>query len=96
MAVNKNQFEGYVKSDGSSPTVTTDSLFITGVIEVKEERDVSTLYIPGAFLHTKNDETILMLLRGQLAELLVKVDPKLYRKYVITSRKGVPMIYVKL
>ena len=33
---------------------------------------------------------------GKLAELLVKVDPKLYRKYVIISKQGVPMLYVKL
>ena len=37
-----------------------------------------------------------MLLCGKLAELLVKVDPKLYRKYVITSKQGGPMLYVKL
>ena len=37
-----------------------------------------------------------MLLHGKLAELLVKVDPSLYRKYVITSKQGVPMLYVKL
>ena len=33
---------------------------------------------------------------GKLEELLVKVDPKLYRKYVITSKQVVPMLYVKL
>ena len=27
---------------------------------------------------------------------MVKVDPKLYRKYVITSKQGGPMLYVKL
>ena len=37
-----------------------------------------------------------MLICSKLAELLVKVDPKLYRKYVIKSKQGVPMLYVKL
>ena len=37
-----------------------------------------------------------MLLRGRLADIMVKVDPSLYRKYVTTSKKGVPMLYVKL
>ena len=37
-----------------------------------------------------------MLLRGDLAELLVKVDPKLYRKYLITLKQGLSMLYVKL
>ena len=37
-----------------------------------------------------------MLLRGNLAEILVNVDPKLYQKYVITLEYGVPILYVKL
>jgi hypothetical protein len=37
-----------------------------------------------------------MLLKGKLAELMVQVDPLLYRKYVITSSKGEPMLYVRL
>ena len=49
-----------------------------------------------AFLHAENDDYVLMLLCGKLAELLVKVYPKLCRKYVITSKQGVPMLYVKL
>ena len=76
--------------------MTTGAVLITGVIEAHEERDTTTCDIPGAFLHADNDETVLMLLRGKLAELLVKVDPKLYRKYVITLRKGILMLYVKL
>ena len=30
---------------------------------------------------------IIMLLKGKVAELLVQVDPSLYRKYVITNSK---------
>ena len=37
-----------------------------------------------------------MLICVKIAELLVKVDPKLHRKYVITSIQGVTMLYVKL
>ena len=36
-----------------------------------------------------------MLLCGKLAELLVEGDPIIYRKYVTTSKKGVPMLYTK-
>ena len=39
---------------------------------------------------------MLMLLRGKLAEMMVKIDPSLYRKYVTFSPKGVPMLYVRL
>ena len=37
-----------------------------------------------------------MLLKGKLMELMVQIDPKLYRKYIITSSKGEPMLYVCL
>jgi len=52
--------------------------------------------IPGAFLNAENDEYIIMLLRGKLAELMVQIDPQLYRKYVTFGQKGQPMLYVKL
>ena len=54
------------------------------------------LDIENDFLHAENDEYVLMLLRGKLAELLVKVDTKLNRKCVIASKHGVPMLYDKL
>ena len=37
-----------------------------------------------------------MLLRGKLTELMVKIDPGLYRKYVTMSARGQPMLFVKL
>ena len=37
-----------------------------------------------------------MRLEGRLAELMVKVDPSLYRKYITTSSKGKPILYVKM
>ena len=89
-------YDEYYKSNGSSPTVNTDSIFLTGVGDAHERRAVAILDIQNAFLHAENNEYVLMLLRGKLSELLVKVDPSLYRKYVITSKQGVPMLYVNL
>ena len=92
----QRSYDGYDKSDGSSPIVATDSIFLTGVVDAKEGREVAILDIANAFLHAENDERILMLLRGKLAEMMVKIDPSLYRKYVTFSQKGVPMLYVRL
>ena len=70
---------------------------MTTAIDAHEERDVAVVDIPGAFLNTtNNDKTILMCLRGALAEMMVCVDPKLYRKYVTTTPKGTPVLYVRL
>ena len=37
-----------------------------------------------------------MLFKGKLAELMVMVDPKLYRKYVTYDSKGNTMLYVQM
>ena len=69
---------------------------ITCTIDGHQERDVALMDIPGAFLQAENDEFIVMLLRGKLAEMMVKVDPELYRTYIIMSPLGQPMLYFKL
>ena len=92
----KRTYDGYDNSNGSYPTVNTDSVSLTGVVNAHERRAVVILDIKNAFLHSENNEYVLVLLHGNLAELLVKVNPSLYRQYVITSKKGVPMLYIKL
>ena len=37
-----------------------------------------------------------MLLRGKLAEMMVRIDPALYRQYITYSAKGIPMLYGRL
>ena len=90
------QREYIKKEDAASPTVAMDSTFITGAIDAYENRDVATCDLPGAFLHTVTDEKVIMVLRGELCELMVKVDPKLYRKFVSKDKRGKPVLYVQL
>ena len=60
-------FLGYIKSEWSSPTVTTDGVVITSTIEAHEGRDVVTANLPNAYLNADNSEQTLMLLKGKLA-----------------------------
>ena len=83
------------KEETSSPTVTTESLFLSCVIDAKEGRDVATCDIPGAFMQADMDEVIHVRLAGPLATLLARVDPESYEKY-IAYEKGKPVIYIKL
>ena len=46
---------------------------------------MATVDIPGAFMHSDQDETVYLHLQGTLTDLLVKCDPKLYRKYMVTE-----------
>ena len=60
-------YEGYEKKDGASPTVLTESVFLTGVIDAHERRAMAIIDVANAILQAYNNERILMLLRGKLA-----------------------------
>jgi hypothetical protein len=91
----RKQREYLSKEDVSSPTVAIESVLLTCAIDALERRDVATVDIPGAFMQADMDEVVHMKLEGQMAELLVRLDPKLYRKYV-HSCNGKPILYVEL
>merc|ERR1711966_624925 len=87
---------GYEKSDGSSPTARTDSVIMTGVVDAHERRNIAITDVENAFLQSENDQRIIMAIRGQTAELLVRLNPDLYRPYIWYTKKGVPMLYVQI
>lgn len=78
----------------SSPTITIKSLFLTCIIDALKNRYVITCDIPGAFMQADMDELIHVKLEGELAKLLVKLDPT-YEQYM-TKEWGKPVIYAKL
>jgi hypothetical protein len=80
----------------TSPTVSLESVLITSTIEAYEGREVAVVDIPGAYLSADMDEEVIMLLRGRLAELMVKTAPNIYRKYITMDAKNQPILYVKL
>ena len=57
---------------------------------------MATADLPNAHLHADNNDQTLMLLKGTLAELMVQIYPEFYHKYVITSPREEPMLYVRL
>jgi hypothetical protein len=63
---------------------------------VNKHRLVRCYDIPSAFVNTDMDEDVLMVLKGELAEMMVQIAPQVYRKYVIVDRKGTPILYIKL
>jgi hypothetical protein len=83
------------KENASSPTVSLESLLLTCVIDAMERRYAATADIPGAFMHADMDELVHIRFEGTLAELLVRINPILYRKYVFIER-GSLVLYAKL
>ena len=83
------------KEDSTSPTVSTEAVLLTSVIDAKERREVITVDIPGAFMQGDQDETVHMKLEGKLAELLAQCDPTKYQPY-LTTENGKTILYVEL
>jgi hypothetical protein len=77
------------------PTISTESTFITAAIAASKRRKVRCYDIPSAFVNTDVDD-VLMVLKGELAEMMVQIVPQVYRKYVTVDKKGTPILYVKL
>ncbi len=62
-----------LKEDAASPTVSTESTFITAAIAAKERRNVRCYNVPSAFVNTEVDEEVLMVLKGELADMMIQI-----------------------
>jgi len=90
------QCKPVAKDEAAAPTVMSEAIFVESTIYAHESHDVVTCDIPGAFLQADNPDFVLMQLDGILAELMVKIAPTLYHKYVTTNAKGKSVLYVQL
>lgn len=92
----RKQRKSTPKEESSSPTVAIESVLISCTIDAKQKRDVGTINLPGAFMQADMEGKVVhMRLHGKMAELIVRLDPKLYRKYVV-DENGKMVLYVKL
>ena len=82
------------KEETSSPTISTEALFLTCIINALEYRDVATLDIPGAFMQADMDELVHLRIEGEIARLLIRIDEKY--KSMVTYEGGKPVIYAEL
>ena len=86
--------------DATSPTVSTEVVLITSVLEAKQNRDVMTADIPNSFVQTEVDnkkfgERIIIKIRGPLVDILVEIAPEVYTDYV-REDNGNKVVYVKM
>jgi hypothetical protein len=90
------QREYISKEEAASPTVSTELTFITAAIAANKKRKVRYYDVPSTFVNTDVSEDVLMVLKGELADIMVQIVPQVYRKNVTVDRKGTPILYVKL
>jgi len=74
----------------SSPIVSIEAI-MHHRCKIKQMCRVSN--IPGAFPHADMDENVHMLLEGTVAETIMKLEPKIYRKHIWYNKHGKPIIH---
>jgi len=84
------------KEDTSSPTLSIEAMVLSCAMDAKENRYIVVSDIPGAFLHTDMEDNVHMLLEETVAEMIIKLDLKIYRKHKWYNKQGKPMLYVQL
>ncbi len=94
-----NKQRDYIsKEDASSPTVATESVLLTCIVDATKERDVAVIDIPNAFIQTRieNEEDMaIMKIRGVLVDMLLDIAPDVYEPYVTTDKKGTKQLVVQ-
>ena len=71
-----------------------EALFITCLIDAMEGREVMTCDIPGAFMQSDMDELLHMKSEGEIAVLLIRLNPS-YKQF-LTCQHGKTVIYTEL
>ena len=86
------------KEDASSPTVSTEAVLLTSIIDAEEGRDVAVIDIPNAFIQTKIEDEkdmAIIRIRGVLVDMLLEIAPDFYGPYVTTDKKGIKQLIVQ-
>jgi hypothetical protein len=84
----------YSKLETASPTIATDALLISILIDAYEGRDVATADVAGAYLNAYMRDFVIMKFTGDSVRVLCDVNPT-HRAFVVYEN-GVPTLYVRL
>jgi hypothetical protein len=94
-----NKQRDYIsKEDASSPTVATESVLLSCIIDAEEEQDVAVVDIPNAFVQTRveNEKDMACIqIRGIRVDILVENSPDVYKSYVSKDKKRSKQLLVQ-
>ena len=78
----QKQRDKIMKQESASPTVATESVFITAVVDAHEGRTVKIVDMPGAFMHADQDDLVYVQFTGKMVDKLIEIDEEIYAPYV--------------
>ncbi|MEL6660658.1 MAG: reverse transcriptase domain-containing protein, partial [Bacteroidota bacterium] len=84
----------YTKAETTSPTVSSEALAITTIVDAYEGRDIATCDITGAYLNAHIDDYVTMKFTGRAVDVLCQLDPSFKEK--IVYEKGRKILYARL
>jgi hypothetical protein len=82
MVADGSQQDRILSLDTSSPTVSTEALFLTAALDALEHRHVVTVDIEGAYLHADMTTNVFMEISSELSDILCSMYPQVYSQYV--------------
>lgn len=84
----------YTKEETASPTVYTDALMLSLMIDAKEGRDVATADVTGAYLHADLEDFTILKVEGTSVDIMCRVS----KKYIlfVTMEGDKKVLYLKL
>ena len=91
MARGKKQRDYISREDASSPTIATELVLMSCIIDAEEERAVAVIDTPNTFIQIRvEDEKDMAFINiyGVLVDILVEIDPDVYKSHVTTDKKG--------
>ena len=83
------------KEESTSPTISTEAVFLMAIVDAWENRKVVVLDVLGAFMQVDMDELVHVWFQGEMVDKLLEIDHDLYTSYV-TVEKGEKVMYVEL
>ncbi len=84
------------REEAKSPTLSLEALIATLVIDAKEDRDVATFDVPGAYLHADlpKNKFVLMKFEDEFVDIMCEVNPEF--KEDIRYERGKKVLYVQI
>lgn len=82
----------YTKEETMSPTVSTNALMLSIMIDAHEGRDIATANVTGVYLHAAPNDFTLLKVKGASMDIMCSVSEK-YKPFV-TYKRGKKVIYL--